>query len=140
MAKLAPLPHHLQLATTFLTKTPSMGGPSPTLEPTTEAPTVNPNTEKFWIAFLAERKKVCEEMTTSESPADRMRQLNRKRYPPIVKTKVFVWELDSDCLYVHTRVHPSDNESTLEEFREKQKFYNAFLNVMNTLPIPTLNF
>lgn len=70
MAKLAPLPHHLQLATTFLTKTPSIGGPPPTLEPTTEAPTVNPNTEKPWIAFLAERKKVCEEMTTSESPAD----------------------------------------------------------------------
>ena len=128
MAKLAPLPHHLQLATTFLTKTPSMGGPPPTLEPTTEAPTVNPNTEKPWIAFLAERKKVCEEMTTSESPADRIRRLNRERHPPIVKTKVFVWELDSDCLYVRTRVHPSDNESTLEDFGEKQKFYNAFLN------------
>ena len=110
IARLAPPPEHLQIATIFISKTPSTG-------------------ERPWEVFFANRKIAEYFMLKAESPIDKQRRLSRERDNPYNHTtKVYVWEWGSDGNYVRRRVSQPHNAATLGEFGRHQKVYNSVFN------------
>ena len=72
---LAPLPEELQRVTQFMTKAPSRA--------VDDTP---------WVIFFEERRTKRALFLKDESLGARQSQLDRERNPPVVNTKVFVWE------------------------------------------------
>jgi hypothetical protein len=147
--KLQPSPHILQLATTFISKTPSPSRapspsqvPSPSHVPSTPPPQEYSGREhertqrayiatKPWEAFFAAREERSRGILAKETPNERQTRLNRERKPPTKSAEVFLWEWSADGAIelVRRRVSKKEREDVLGNYSNLQCKYDAVFNI-----------
>jgi hypothetical protein len=139
---LAPLPHQLQVGTTFLTKSPrpstltpmpsppasagSSSIPMPTL-PLFASSSAQPN-HITWAEFISQRKQHYEERIKKETPEKRQVRLARLRNPPKVSAKVFEWTEDDNGVLCRQAVSRKMREDILNSYPECQIYYDPIDN------------
>ena len=152
--KLQPPPHILQLATTFISKTPfpsrvvsASRAPPPQRIPSPQrAQSPQPPTEyssheyekakkayiatKPWDTFFAKREPKRQEILAKESKKESQARLNREKRPPTVSADVFLWEwsTDSTIALVRTRVGKKEREDVLGNYSTCQCRYDSVFN------------
>lgn len=126
IARLAPLPHQLQVPMTILTTSPSPIVSTPTTPNSTSLPLqAKPKpSSRPWVLYFEEREKKKVDPIQLQRAQNRM--INR---PHPRRTKVYEWERDDDGEYCRTVVaRPSKNEETLDQYYASQKIYDPYFN------------
>lgn len=139
---LAPLPHQLQEATTFLTKSPRPSTSTPILSPpsfagssSTSMPSLPPFASSSnhsnpitWAEFISRRKQRYEERVKTETPKEQQIRLSRLRKPPVVNTKVFEWTEDDNGVLIRRGVSKRMNEDVLSYYQACHVYYDPIEN------------
>ena len=128
----APLPHQLQNATTFFTRSPAEVASVPchtkSAESTEAASRKTPCTKKmdkfFETRVLRNARKVA-----SETPEDRKARLNR--VPPRVSAPMYLWEENDDGEYDRVLVPRRERDEMFDEYSKEQMRYDSIQNEWN---------
>jgi len=84
--------------------------------------------DKPWVAFLQARERLRTQVIEHEDQLARQRRINREKQPPVVKTVVYVWELQADDSWKREKVDQRDHRKVLSMYKGKNSVYNGVLN------------
>jgi hypothetical protein len=137
LAKLAPLPHQIQTATTFLCKSPSRFVAQPDAQDCVEGlgqslgavPDYEPVvSRKKMDEFFQLRNERNKRLEATESDRDRQRRLNRERQKPTTSAPMFLWIPNDHGEYESKPVPRCEKETYFEIYEERQMWYDSFRN------------
>ena len=125
----APLPHQLQEATTFITRSPI------DISNETADPAIDENNRKRSIKkmedFFKARALRNERKLASETSEGRQKRLQREQRPPRVSAVLYLWKDNGDGEYERFLIDRKDRDDMFEDYSDEQMRYDSFQNEWN---------
>jgi len=125
----APLPHQLQEATTFITRSPI------DISNETADPAIVENNRKRSIKkmedFFKARALRNERKLALETSEGRQKRLQHEQRPPRVSAALYLWKDNGDGEYERFLIDRKDRDDMFEDYSDEQMRYDSFQNKWN---------